>query len=364
MNRSGRAASAGALPKSTQRVDKLLQTGVPIQEWTAQDVGDWTEHMGLPQYRRSFVAMGVNGVALSRLTLDNLKDLGVRNLGHQHALLDGAAQLRDQAYQGGEQADNNNNNTGDQPPGSPAMSRTGRIARSLAKRQQELVDHAHCSKAMRDKLNDVVRSGVLTQLLDLARVLRMEESENLLLQTVENISKVRTELAEVDKSLHEKKEALIQQSKQAGIVLGGTPDQELYKTLTNPIVMPHIDVKQPLGKEDLEKLVDRLYPKPQKKEKPREAPAWQPPKPPPEYKYVPPPKKKLPEDEVREIFCKMHPDYQEELKKRQDAEADFMNLVRAAASRGTHTLDTEERKSRIDGFNERYKADLVKRGIA
>ena len=45
------------------------------------DVGDWLRSLGLGQYDAAFRDNEIDGAVLSRLTVDDLKDLGVAAVG-------------------------------------------------------------------------------------------------------------------------------------------------------------------------------------------------------------------------------------------------------------------------------------------
>jgi len=58
------------------------------------DVGVWLRSLGLEQYETAFRENEVDGAVLPNLTTEDLKDLGVRIVGHRRKLLDAAAALR------------------------------------------------------------------------------------------------------------------------------------------------------------------------------------------------------------------------------------------------------------------------------
>lgn len=331
-----------------------MQQGVPLPEWSAKDVGLWMEAIQLSQYRKTFVSFGVNGVALLRMDTQTLKELGVRNIGHQHLIIDGAQELQDQTFQASLEPS---------LPGSPPISKTGRIARNLARKKIELVEHTNTMRAMRHKLNEVLSSGVLETLGQYAKVLQMEEAMTMLAQCQKNLREVKAHVNYAEKDLEEHKQQLELQAKQAGVVLSGTADEGLLNSLTSSVVLPQFNTKS-LTQEDLERLVVRLYPEPKRKERPREIVRWVPPKVAPPFQYEPKPTRKMPEEELIEIFHKFHPDPVELKTKRQAMDDSFMLEVKKTAARGTHDMAPEERTERISGFVDRYRADLTKRGIA
>jgi class 3 adenylate cyclase/tetratricopeptide (TPR) repeat protein len=58
------------------------------------DVGGWLRRLGLEQYEASFRENKIDDTVLPRLTAEDLKDLGVRFVGHRRRLLDAIAALR------------------------------------------------------------------------------------------------------------------------------------------------------------------------------------------------------------------------------------------------------------------------------
>src|SRR5215469_15914812 len=60
---------------------------------SAMDVGGWLRGFGLGQYEANFRDNGIDADLLTRLTNDDLKDIGVSALGHRLRLLDAIAAL-------------------------------------------------------------------------------------------------------------------------------------------------------------------------------------------------------------------------------------------------------------------------------
>ena len=58
------------------------------------DVGAWLSGLGLRQYEQAFRDNAVDAAVLPELTGDDLKDLGVRSVGHRRKLLAAIAALR------------------------------------------------------------------------------------------------------------------------------------------------------------------------------------------------------------------------------------------------------------------------------
>ena len=57
------------------------------------DIDGWLRGIGLAQYAEMFRANDIDGELLSRLTNDDLKDIGVASLGHRKKLLEAIADL-------------------------------------------------------------------------------------------------------------------------------------------------------------------------------------------------------------------------------------------------------------------------------
>ena len=61
------------------------------------DIADWLRRLGLEQYEPTFRDNAIDGAVLPRLTPDDLKDIGVAQVGHRRKLLDAIAALRELA---------------------------------------------------------------------------------------------------------------------------------------------------------------------------------------------------------------------------------------------------------------------------
>ena len=57
------------------------------------DIDGWLRGIGLAQYAEMFRANDIDGKLLSRLTNEDLKDIGVASLGHRKKLLEAIAEL-------------------------------------------------------------------------------------------------------------------------------------------------------------------------------------------------------------------------------------------------------------------------------
>jgi len=61
------------------------------------DLGGWLRSLGLGQYEAAFRENEIDDTVLPNLTAEDLKDLGVRIVGHRRKLLDAIAALRAEA---------------------------------------------------------------------------------------------------------------------------------------------------------------------------------------------------------------------------------------------------------------------------
>src|ERR1700739_4783545 len=91
----------------------------------AMDVGGWLRKLGLEQYEATFRENEIGEKVLPNLTAEDLKDLGVRMVGHRRMLLDAIAALRGQASA--------------PPPLSDAPLATAKAAQDIAERRQVTV---------------------------------------------------------------------------------------------------------------------------------------------------------------------------------------------------------------------------------
>jgi class 3 adenylate cyclase len=66
-----------------------------VVEWgTAMDVGGWLRSLGLGKYEAPFRENEINEQVLTRLTQEDLKEMGVGPIGHRRTLLEAIAALR------------------------------------------------------------------------------------------------------------------------------------------------------------------------------------------------------------------------------------------------------------------------------
>lgn len=68
-------------------------SGKPYMEWTISDVGLWLENLDLGQYKETFTDNDIEGKHLPDLSKDELKELGIKKLGHRMTLDDAISKL-------------------------------------------------------------------------------------------------------------------------------------------------------------------------------------------------------------------------------------------------------------------------------
>src|SRR5271170_5112301 len=61
------------------------------------DIAEWLRSLGLEQYEPAFRDNAIDGAVLPQLTPDDLKDIGVAQVGHRRKLLNAIAALGDPA---------------------------------------------------------------------------------------------------------------------------------------------------------------------------------------------------------------------------------------------------------------------------
>lgn len=64
-----------------------------MSDWAVDDVCQWLKSFGLEEYVEAFSENEITGEHLVDLTKDDLKELGVKKLGHQKTLLSKIGQL-------------------------------------------------------------------------------------------------------------------------------------------------------------------------------------------------------------------------------------------------------------------------------
>jgi SAM domain (Sterile alpha motif) len=95
---SGRQAEANRLP-SSKNGDTLIRPKGVIHDgqqlttpsWTLEG---WLRSLGLEQYEAAFRENAIDETILPSLTAEDLKDLGVKLVGHRRKLLDAIVALR------------------------------------------------------------------------------------------------------------------------------------------------------------------------------------------------------------------------------------------------------------------------------
>lgn len=63
-------------------------------EWSEDEVSQWLERIGLPQYQAMFKANAINGAALVDVDKSDLDYIGIKALGHRKMLLAGIAEIK------------------------------------------------------------------------------------------------------------------------------------------------------------------------------------------------------------------------------------------------------------------------------
>ena len=57
------------------------------------NIGDWLRDLGLQSYEMAFRDNGIDLDVLPRLTVDDLREIGVRAVGHRRKIIDAAGHL-------------------------------------------------------------------------------------------------------------------------------------------------------------------------------------------------------------------------------------------------------------------------------
>lgn len=66
----------------------------PFMEWSTGDVSEWLDHLSLSQYKDTFLENDIEGKHLTDLSKEELKELGVKKIGHRMTLDDAIHKLR------------------------------------------------------------------------------------------------------------------------------------------------------------------------------------------------------------------------------------------------------------------------------
>jgi len=338
------AGTGGDWSKSMKRIEQLFAQGVQVVEWNPRNVGDWLEVIGYPQYRKHFISRGVDGNVLLKLNPGILQSLGVRNMSHQHRIMDDIAKLKDMSWRQEEASQ-------DIPAPTPMKTKVV----GLVKKQEELASRAKCFKELRDELNDLAKRGVFAKLTKYSEALKLEGGADLVSQAYDNICQLKAKLSQCEKEILDTKANLnVEMAKAAGQL--GCSDTDLLKGLSTNASMPTLPSKRNLKQEDLDSLVKRLHPDPEdiKAEKKKAAEA---------AKQAWLQRRVLTSEELSEQFSRLYPDPEAQRQKWKAREDEQDNEVRVMVSRGTENLAPEERSKLIEEFNERWKADMLKRGL-
>lgn len=54
-----------------------------VESWTAEQVGDWLEQIGLGEYKAVFIDNCIEGETLISMSKADIKELGVEKVGHR-----------------------------------------------------------------------------------------------------------------------------------------------------------------------------------------------------------------------------------------------------------------------------------------
>ena len=70
--------------------------GKPVETWTGIEVGDWLDFLQLGEYKLHFLRHDVQGAELLTLQRRDLKELGIKKVGHIKRILQGIDKLHKQ----------------------------------------------------------------------------------------------------------------------------------------------------------------------------------------------------------------------------------------------------------------------------
>ena len=65
----------------------------PVLDWNSDDVCNWLDSIKMSQYKETFRENDIQGLHLPDLTKSELKELGVKSLGHRMTLENSIAKL-------------------------------------------------------------------------------------------------------------------------------------------------------------------------------------------------------------------------------------------------------------------------------
>ena len=80
-------------PQDSEEAEPHYKT-TPLGEWSVEDVCEWLEAIGLGEHIESFKENEMMGEHLLDISKEDLKELGVKKLGHQKSLLSKLGQLK------------------------------------------------------------------------------------------------------------------------------------------------------------------------------------------------------------------------------------------------------------------------------
>lgn len=73
-------------PEAVERKDSPVDIH-PMAGWSVEDVVQWLQRLGLPQYGQAFTTHAINGAELLQLASEDLKIIGVEALGHRKKMM-------------------------------------------------------------------------------------------------------------------------------------------------------------------------------------------------------------------------------------------------------------------------------------
>lgn len=70
------------------------QQQVPVEQWDTTATANWISSVGFPQYWRQFKDNGITGEVLLNTTVEMLRELKIKSVGHRIAICKAVRQLR------------------------------------------------------------------------------------------------------------------------------------------------------------------------------------------------------------------------------------------------------------------------------
>eukprot|EP00058_Branchiostoma_floridae_P018009 XP_002603498.1 hypothetical protein BRAFLDRAFT_220050 [Branchiostoma floridae] len=80
--------------REKEREESSMKENIPVFQWGPEEVGGWLESLALGEYRDSFMKNDIRGAELLALERRDLKDLGVRKVGHVKRILQAVKDLQ------------------------------------------------------------------------------------------------------------------------------------------------------------------------------------------------------------------------------------------------------------------------------